>query len=125
MVVGAEMALAVGGGFVVGVGELGAPLHEEAVGEAAHEAEEEHAVGMTDPAAVVVVGDIQALVESAFDAPGLTVELEPPSGVEAGGFQTGDEADVLGGVALEVAAETGGLGGEGKSDLFGSHRGRT
>ena len=125
MGVSAEMALKVGGGFVVWVWELSFPLHEEAVGEAAHEAEEEHAVGMADAAAVVVVGDIQTLVEAVFDAPGLTVEEEPACGVEAGRFQTGDEADFLRRVALEMATEAGGLGGEGKGDLFGGDRGGT
>jgi len=123
MVVGAEMALEVGGGFVVWVGELSFPLHEEAVGEAAHEAKEEHTVGMADAAAVVVVGDIQTLVEAAFDAPGLTVELEPACGVEACWFHTGNEADFLWRVALEMATEAGGLGGEGKGDLFGGDGG--
>lgn len=104
VVILAEMGLKIGGGSVLGFGELGAPFHEEAVGEAAHEGEDEHDVGMADPTAIVVVGDVEALVKSGFDAPGLAVELEPAGGIELVGFETGDEADLLGFVALDVAA---------------------
>ena len=104
VVIFAEMGLKIGGGFVVRDAELGAPLHEEAVGEAAHESEDEHDVGMADATAIVVVGDVEALVKSGLDAPGLAIELEPADGIQLVGFETGDEADLLGFVALDVAA---------------------
>ncbi len=87
---------------MVGFGELGAP--HRLFGEAAHESEDEHDVGIADPTAIVVVGDVEALVKSGLDAQGLAIELEPPEGIQFVGFETGDEPDLLGFVAQDVAA---------------------
>jgi hypothetical protein len=68
----------IAGGEVLRIGLTGAPLHKEAVGQAAEDAQDAHAVGMADAAAVVIVRDIQPLVQAVFDAPkAATIELEP------------------------------------------------
>ena len=51
---------------------VGTPFHEKAITEA--HSENQHSVMVTDPAAVVVVGDIQALMQTALNAPGVPVQ---------------------------------------------------
>jgi len=120
----AQISLEIGGGLVMGLGELGSPFHKETVGQPTHEGKDEHDIGMTDPAAIVVVGDVQTLVKAALDAPGLAVELEPASGGQFRDVQTGDETDLLGLVPLEVTAQAGDLGSEGKADLLSARGSR-
>jgi hypothetical protein len=74
---------------------------------------------MENPAAIIVVGNIEPLMESSLDAPGLAVELQPGGSVEFSRREVGDEADRLGLVTLEVAPDAGDLGGKGEADLFG------
>ncbi len=50
----AHGGLEVGGGLVFGFGVLAAPLDEEAVGQAAEHAEDPQAVGVANPAAIIV-----------------------------------------------------------------------
>ena len=79
----AQKSLEVCGGLVMRRGELGSPFHKETVGQPTHEGKDEHGVGMTDPTAIVVVGDVQTLVKAALDAPGLAVELKPSSTISS------------------------------------------
>jgi hypothetical protein len=58
----------IGGGQVLRVALMGAPLHKEAVGQAPEQAQHRHAVGVSDAAAVVVVRNIQSLVKAVFNA---------------------------------------------------------
>ncbi len=69
--------LEVGGGDVVRAGLMSAPLHKEAVGDAAKHPQDPDAVITLDAAPVIVVGNIQALMQAAFDAPSLPVEPQP------------------------------------------------
>ena len=46
-----------------------APFHEETVGQASDHAKNPDAVIASDAAPVIIVGDIQTLVQSAFDPP--------------------------------------------------------
>jgi hypothetical protein len=66
----------IGGGFVVWAVLSGDPMEAKAVAEAAEHSHEEHGAGCAHAAEVVEVADVEAVVESAFDAPGLAVELE-------------------------------------------------
>jgi hypothetical protein len=58
-----------------------APVDEQAVAEAAKHADDAHGMGLAHPAEIVEVGDIQALMQAGFDAPGGAIELEPLPGV--------------------------------------------
>ena len=123
-VIFAEMGLEIGGGFVVRLRELGTPFHEQAVGEAAHDGEDHHDVGLSDATAIVVVRHIQPLVKSALDPPGLSVELDPAGRIEFAVLEIGDQTDLFGLVALEVAAQAGDLSRKRESHLLGVDRGR-
>lgn len=114
----AQKSLEIGGGLVVGLGELGSPFHKETVDHPTHEGKDQHDIGMTDPTAIVVVGDVQTLVKAALDTPGLAVELEPASGGQFCGVEAGDQTDLFGLVPLDVSAQAGDLGSERKADLF-------
>jgi hypothetical protein len=99
----------IGGGFVVGLFLLAAPVDEQAVAEAAKHADDAHGVGLAHPAEIVEVGDIQALMQAGFDAPGCAIELEPLLGVEFFRGQAGHERDGFGTVVAQVALEQGDL----------------
>jgi len=60
--------LKVSRGQMFGVRLVGAPLHEQAVAEAAEQAPNEHARGGADAAAVVIMRNVQALVQTIFNA---------------------------------------------------------
>ena len=81
MVFGHE-SLEVGGGDVIGTALAALPFHEETVGDAAINPEDQHGFVGLNAASIIVVRNIQALVQAAFNAPGLTVELEPLGGLE-------------------------------------------
>lgn len=110
----------IGGGDVIGTALVAAPLDKEAVGQATEHAQEEQGLGLLNATAVIIEGNIQSLVEAAFDAPALAVELEPLAGVEAFGGQTGNERDFLVLAAAALPQEPGGLSGEGKANILGA-----
>jgi len=80
-------------------------VHEPAVAETAKPTDDTHGMGLAHPAEVIEVGDIQALMQSGFDAPGGAIELEPLLGVEWLGWQAGDQGDGFGAVMAQMAAE--------------------
>ena len=120
----AEESLEVSGGLLVGLGELVSPFHKETVGQPTHEGKDEHDIGMADPRAIVVVGDVQPLVKAALDAPSLAIEFKPASGGQFCDVQTGDERNLLRLVPLDVTAQAGDLCSEGKADLLGARGSR-
>ena len=69
MMFGVHGGKEVGGGFVPGFLLPAAPMHEEAIAEATEHANDPHGLGQAHAALVVAVGDVQALVQAAFDAP--------------------------------------------------------
>jgi hypothetical protein len=91
MMVGVHGSEEVSGGFVVGLALLAAPVHEQAVAEAAKHADDQHGMRPTDSAEVVVVGDIEALMQARFDAPGGAIEAEPLLGTQFLRRQAGDQ----------------------------------
>jgi hypothetical protein len=56
---------------------LGTPLDQEAIGDGAKHAQDSHSIIILHPAAVIIIGDIQTLVQATFDAPSLAIEQEP------------------------------------------------
>jgi hypothetical protein len=75
---------------------MSAPLHEEAVADAPEQTGHKHGVRVTNPATVIVVGDVQTLVEAVFDtAKTRSVQLQPLLGIELFRGSTGEEANVF------------------------------
>lgn len=87
--------LEVSGGFEVGFGLVATPLHKEAVGQAAEHAQNPQGLGPTYPAAVVVEGNVQALMEAIFNPPPLAVGLQPVRGIELVWWKARHEAHGL------------------------------
>lgn len=86
----AHGGLEIGGGQMLGMGLMGAPLHEEAVANSAEQAGYEHGRRVADAAPVVVVRNIQSLVQAIFDATETgAVEFEPLLRVQSVRFRTG------------------------------------
>ena len=71
------MRLKISGGEVLGSALMPGPFHEQAVGQATVVAQELHALVALDTAAIIVVGNVQALVQAALDPPALGVEVQP------------------------------------------------
>ena len=68
-----------------------------------------HGMGLAHPAEVIEMGDIQALMQSGFDAPGGAIELEPLLGVQFLGRQAGDQRHGFGAMVAQVPAQQGDL----------------
>jgi hypothetical protein len=95
-VVLAHGGLEVGGGQKLGMGLMRAPFHEEAVADASEDTGHEHGVRMVNAAAIIIVGNIQTLMQTVFDA-AITrpVEFQPLLSIELLGWGAGNEADVF------------------------------
>ncbi len=72
----------VGGGFVLGFELAAAPFHAEAVGQTAKHARDPEAIGAADSATIFIERNVEPLMESTFNSPGLPVGLQPFSGAE-------------------------------------------
>ena len=103
----------VGGGLVFGMLLAATPLHEQAVAQTAKHAHDPKARTEANAAAVVVVGNVQALVQPVFNAPISAVKLEPALGVELVRRNAGQQTDFLVLAIRCLAQQTGGLGGQG------------
>jgi len=89
---------------------MGPPLQEKAIADAEEQTHDEHAGRETNPASVVVVRDVQALVQAVFNAAKTgPVELQPPLGVQFLRFSAGEQSDVLVLAAVALAQQPGGL----------------
>ena len=77
MMFGVQGAEKVGGGLVPGFVLLAAPMHEQTVAEAAQHPYHPHGAGLAHPALIIVMGDVQALVQAVFNAPGGAIGLQP------------------------------------------------
>jgi len=98
-----------------------APFHEKAVRRASEHAENPYTVVALHAATVIVVGDIQTLVQSAFDAPAGSIELEPLHGVQTCGWSAGNQGDLFLFAPGSLPQNPCGLLGHGKADVFGLH----
>jgi len=110
----------VGGGFLAGFALMGAPMHEEAVGQAGEDAVDVEGIGCTEPALVVAARDIEPGMEARLNVPMAAVEIEPPGGIEAFGWQAGQQRHGFGLLGLDFAPQKRGLGREGEAGLLGS-----
>jgi hypothetical protein len=92
----AHGGLEVGGRQIFRMRLMRAPLHEQAIANAPEQPGYNHGVRMANPAAVIVMGDVQSLVQTVFDAAKAPpVKLQPLLGIELFGSGTGNEAKVL------------------------------
>jgi len=108
----------IGGGFVLGLFLSAAPMQEQAVAEAPKHPHDPHGFWFADPALVVQMRDVQSLVQSAFDAPGGPVALQPLSGVQGLGRQAGHQRDGFGRVLAQMPAQERDLLYTGEVHLF-------
>lgn len=99
------------------------PFHEEAVGQAPKHAENPDALVALDPATVIIVRDVQALMESAFDSPAGSIKLEPLRGVEPLGRRAGDQSHLLVFAPGGLAQQPRRLAREGKAHVLGFNGG--
>jgi hypothetical protein len=119
MMFGVHGAEKVGGGFLVGFVLAAAPMNAEAVAEATEQADDAHRFGFAHSAEIIEVGDVESLVQAAFDAPGRTIVLKPLGGAKFFGQKTGHQRDDFRLVMAQVAAQQGHLLDTGKIDGFG------
>jgi len=113
-----QKALEVSGCDMIGPAACGSPFHKQADGEAPEHSKHPDARIALHAAAVVVVGDIQALMEPVFNAPALAVEREPGGWIEPLGRGAGDQRHCFVFSAGGLAQQSRHLGGEGKADVF-------
>jgi hypothetical protein len=66
--------LEIGGGDMVWTSSALAPMQEEAVSQSAYHGQNPHGVVIAYPAAVIIVRDIQALMQTVLKAPGVAIE---------------------------------------------------
>ena len=110
----------VGGGLVPGFLLPAAPMQEEAVADAAEHPDDPHRVRQAHAALVGAVRDIQALVQTAFDAPGGPVARQPLRGVQLGGRQARHQRDGFRRVLAQVPAQERVLGDARKVHRLGA-----
>jgi hypothetical protein len=97
MTFGGHIGVEIAGHQVLGLGLARAPFHEEAVAQAAKDAQHMHGVGMADTATVVVLRDVQPLVQAVFDAAEAgAIKPQPGGGVQFGRRGAGQQGDGLG-----------------------------
>lgn len=122
MMFGVHGAEKVGGRLVVRSFLPAAPVHKQTMAEAAQHPQNPHGPGMSHPAVVFQVGHLQALVKSAFDAPGGPVCGRPLCGGEFARRQACEQGHGFRGVVAQVASEPGDLLCGWEADLFGACR---
>ena len=118
MVVFGQGGLEIGCGDVVWAALVSTPLYEEAIAQAQHHSENQHRVVVAHPAAVVVVGDIQALMLTTLNAPIIPVQTQPVCRIESRGLDTGDQRHQFVFAAFGLAQQQSGLLSQWEADLF-------
>lgn len=115
----------VSGGFVLGLCLSAAPMHEQTIAEAPEHSDHPHGLWLPDPALVVQMRDVQPLVQSAFDAPGGPVALQPLGGIQGLGWDAGHQRDGFRRVLAQMPAQERDLFHAGKVHLFSGGRAGT
>lgn len=115
--------LEVGGSDVVWARLIGTPLHEQTVGDAAKHSQDPERVIILYPRTVIIVGNVQTLVQTAFDPPALSVKLQPKLGWKHGGRSAGDQGDLFILTSLGLAQQSRYLAGESEAHVFGANGG--
>lgn len=110
--------LKIGSGQVPGVSLVPPPFHKQTIGYAPIGAQKQDALVALYPAAIIVIGNVQAQVQAIFYSPTVSVDLEPLSRIQLFRRETGDQSDLFVFAALFLAQEACPLAGEGKADIF-------
>jgi hypothetical protein len=96
-----------------------APFHEQAGGQPPKHAENPDTLAALNAATIIVVGDVQTLMRSAFDSPTGSIKLEPLRGVESLRRGAGDQSHLLVFASSGPAQQPRRLAGYGKTDVLG------
>ena len=116
--------LKIGGRLLLRFALTGSPFHKEAVAQASEHSHNPNPIGAANPAAILVVRDVQPLMGAGFNAPGRSIELEPPQSRQLPGLHTAHQRHQFVFTACDLAQEQGALLGKRKTDLFGRQRRR-
>lgn len=115
--------LKVGGRQMLWMSLMGTPLHKPAVGDPAEEPHHEHGRRTANPAAVIIVRNVQPLVQAIFNAPKTSpIELQPLLGVELCWGRAGQQDNVFVPSAFGLAQQSGGLRRQRKANLLRRNR---
>jgi len=112
---GIHRAEKVAGGLVLGLLLPQAPFPKGAVAKAPEHRHQPHRPGPTHPAGVFPMGDVQALVQAAFNAPGGPSVRQPLGGGQFRRWQAAPQSHHFRGVLAQVSAQEGHLLHQGKS----------
>lgn len=110
--------LKIGGGDVFGLWAGEAPFHVKAVGQAAEHAEDPKTGTALHAATILVEGNVQTLMQPAFDAPARAIEFEPGARVQRFRAGAGDQRDFFPVASGGLSRQACDLRGEGKTDLL-------
>ena len=125
MMFGVHGAEKVHRGFVPGLFLSATPMPEQTVAEPSKHCRHPHRLEPAHPALVVQVGDIQSLVQAAFDAPNGPVVPQPLRGVQLRRRQARHQRDRSRKVLAQVAPQQRHLLHAGKVPLLDAGRARS
>src|SRR5438270_11194305 len=108
--------------MVLGLWLLKSPMDEQDDNQAAEHAQNPQGIGAADPAAVVIEGDVQALMSPVFDSPAHAVGFEPELCGKFFGYEVSDEADSFVFASDMLTAQQSNLSGKGEADVLGGCR---
>lgn len=114
----AHFFMEIGQGRFGSFGVLRAPVHEEAHADASEHAQDPDGVAMAHTAAILVGTNIQTLVQSSFDAPIITLRVQPLAGRQSLRPATRQQILGLGLVAQTLTQNDRALGRSGKARLL-------
>lgn len=100
-------------------------MHEQTVAEPPEHPHHAHGLWLAYPALVVQVRHVQALVQTAFNAPSRTIIPQPLGGGQLRRQETGHQRHRFRGVLAKFTPQQGHLLHEGKVHLLGGRRTRT
>ena len=100
----AQGGLKIGSGQMLGMSLMGTPLHKEAVSDAAQQTDHEKGWRTANPAAAVIVRNVQPLMQAIFDASKASpVEFQPLLRVELFWWRAAQQGDLFILAALGLA----------------------
>jgi hypothetical protein len=114
----AHFFVEVGQGSLGSFGVLRAPVHEETHTDAAEHGQNPDRVALAHPAAILVGAHVQALVQSGFDAPIITLPLQPLAGGQVFRRAAGQQILGVGLVAQALSQNDRTLGRSWKTGLL-------
>lgn len=108
--------------FVLRVFLLRTPFHKQTHSQSAKHSKYPYPIRVAYPTQIVVFGNVQALMQSAFNTPTQTVELEPVHGFESLRLQTAYEPNAFFFPPTALTNQLRRLCRHRKTDRFSAHR---